>query len=53
MERYKKKKWTEAKPTLTHVKKAGVVGAGVVGAGVGFVGAGVGVVGAVNDPTFD
>ena len=33
-ERYKKKKWTEAKPTLTHVKKAGVVGAGVMGGGI-------------------
>ena len=33
-ERYKKKKWTEAEPTLTHVKKAGVVGAGVMGGGI-------------------
>lgn len=33
-ERYKKKTWTEAKPTLTHVKKAGVVGAGVMGGGI-------------------
>ena len=33
-ERYKKKKWTEVEPTLTHVKKAGVVGAGVMGGGI-------------------
>ena len=33
-ERYKKKKWTEAEPTLSHVKKAGVVGAGVMGGGI-------------------
>ena len=33
-EQYKKKKWNDAEPTLTHVKKAGVVGAGVMGGGI-------------------
>ena len=33
-ERYKKKKWTDATPTLTHVEKTGVVGAGVMGGGI-------------------
>ena len=33
-EQYKKKRWNDAEPTLTHVKKAGVVGAGVMGGGI-------------------
>jgi 3-hydroxyacyl-CoA dehydrogenase/enoyl-CoA hydratase/3-hydroxybutyryl-CoA epimerase len=33
-ERYRKKKWNDAEPTLTHVKKVGVVGAGVMGGGI-------------------
>ncbi|MEO2016748.1 MAG: 3-hydroxyacyl-CoA dehydrogenase NAD-binding domain-containing protein [Fuerstiella sp.] len=33
-ESYKKKPWTEATPTQSQVKKAGVVGAGVMGGGI-------------------
>ncbi len=33
-ERYKKKTWSDAEPTVNHVKKVGVVGAGVMGGGI-------------------
>jgi len=33
-EAYRKKKWTEAKTTLSAISKAGVVGAGVMGGGI-------------------